>query len=78
MPAEGAGKLPVAIVSETTARELWPNADAVGQLLRLAPDPNTESRRADENLLTAQTFSVVGIARDVAGFRIADSKGAGV
>jgi putative ABC transport system permease protein len=76
--AEGAGKLPVAIVSETTARELWPNADAIGQPLRLAPDPSTESGRADENLLTAQSFSVVGIARDVAGFRITDTKEAGV
>ncbi len=78
MPAEGAGKLPVAIVSETTARELWPNADAIGQLLHLAPDPNNESRRADENLLTAQSFTVIGIARDVAGFRIADMKEASV
>ena len=78
MPAEGAGKLPVAIVSETTARELWPNADALGQPLHLAPDPNTESRRAEENLLTVQTVTVVGIARDVTGFRIADIKEAGV
>ena len=78
MPAEGDGKLPVAIVSETTARELWPNADAVGQLLHLAPDPNNESRRAEENLLAAQTVTVVGVARDVAGFRIADMKEAGI
>jgi hypothetical protein len=78
LPAEGQGKLPVAIVSATTAKELWPNADAIGQLLHLTPDPANESRRADENLLTAQTVTVVGIARDVAGFRIADMKEAGV
>lgn len=78
MPAEGQGKLPVAIVSETTAKELWPNADAIGQLLHLTPDPANESRRAEENLLAAQTVTVVGIARDVAGFRIADTKEAGL
>ena len=78
VPAEGQGKLPVAIVSETTARQLWPNADAIGQALHLAPDPINESKRADENLLTAQTVTVVGVARDVAGFRIADMKEPGV
>jgi predicted permease len=78
LPAEGQGKLPVAIVSETTARELWPDTDAIGQLLHLTPDPDTESRRAEENLLAAQTVTVVGIARDVAGFRITDTKEAGL
>ena len=39
---------------------------------------SNESRRAEENLLTAQTVTVVGIARDVAGFRIADMKEAGL
>jgi predicted permease len=77
-PAEGAGRLPVAIVSETIARELWPDADALGQLLHLTPDPLNESRRAEENLLAAQTVTVVGISRDVTGFRIADMKEAGV
>ena len=34
----------VAIVSESAARQLWPELDAVGQVLQLEPDPTT--RRA--------------------------------
>ncbi len=30
----------VAVVSETTARELWPGSDPLGQVLRLQPDPS--------------------------------------
>jgi predicted permease len=67
--AESAGHLPVALLSETTARELWPGADAVGQILQLEADPNSPTRREDEPKLTSRTFTVVGIARDVAGFR---------
>jgi hypothetical protein len=66
------------MVSETTARALWPNADAVGQVMRLDPDPGSETRRVDEPPLESRTFTVVGVARDVAGFRIAPFKEAGV
>jgi predicted permease len=52
--------LSVAIVSETAARSLWPTGDAVGQVVRLDGPP-----------LETRTFSVVGVVRDVAGFRIA-------
>ena len=71
MPAERTPNLPVAIVSETTARALWPNADAVGQVIRLDPDPASESRRVDEPPLESRTFMVAGIVRDVAGLRLA-------
>jgi hypothetical protein len=60
----------VAIVSETTARTLWPNADAVGQVIRLDPDPS-EPQRAGDPPLGSRAFTVVGVVRDVAGFRIA-------
>jgi hypothetical protein len=70
-PDERTPHLPVAIVSETTARALWPNADAVGQLISLDPDPKAEAGRAGEPPLELRTFTVVGVARDVAGFRIA-------
>ena len=73
-PAERTSNLPVAIVSETTARALWPNADAVGQVMRLDPDPTAEPRRDDEPPLESRTFTVVGVVRDVAGFRIAPFK----
>jgi predicted permease len=73
-PAERTSNLSVAIVSETTARTMWPNADAVGQVIRLDPDPMSEPRRVDDPLLESRTFTVVGVVRDVAGFRIAPFK----
>jgi predicted permease len=54
--AERMPHLPIAIVSETAARTMWPHADAVGQAVRL-----------DDGL----AVTVIGVARDVAGFRIA-------
>lgn len=69
-PAERASNVSVAIVSETTARALWPNADAVGQVVRLDPDPTPEPRRVGEPPLESHTFTVAGVARDVAGLRI--------
>ena len=35
----------VAVVSETVARQLWPGIDAVGQILRVEPDPRSGERR---------------------------------
>jgi len=68
----------VAVVSAAVARQIWPNSDAVGQVLRLEPDPNSDTRRRDEPSLPAQTLMVVGVVRDVAGFRIAGFAEAGV
>ena len=76
--AERTGNAAVAVVSETTARQLWPNADAVGQVLQLDANPNSETRRPDEPPLPSRTFTVVGISRDVAGVRLAGFKEAGV
>jgi predicted permease len=73
-PAERTSNLSVAIVSETTARALWPNAEAVGQVLHLDPDPTSEARPVDGPPLESRTFTVVGVVRDVAGFRIAPMK----
>ena len=70
-PAERTPNLAVAVVSETAARALWPNADAVGQVVRLEADLISEPRRADEPPLESQTFTVAGVVRDVAGMRIA-------
>jgi predicted permease len=61
----------VAIVSESVARQLWPDLDAVGQVLRLEPDPTSEGQQPDDPPLLARTVVVIGIARDVAGFRFA-------
>jgi putative ABC transport system permease protein len=70
-PAERTSSLSVAVVSETTARRMWPNADAVGQVIRLDPEPTSEPARGDEPRIQPQTFTVAGVVRDVAGLRIA-------
>jgi predicted permease len=70
----------VAVVKESVARQLWPGADAVGQVLRLEPDPNSETPQQGEAPLLSRTVIVVGIVRDVAGFRLGGVRmtGAGV
>jgi predicted permease len=68
----------VAVVSESLARQLWPAMDATGQVLRLEPDPKSTRREPDDPPLLSQTFTVVGVARDVAGFRLGGLAGAGV
>ena len=80
-PDERSSNLSVAIVSEATALALWPNADALGQVVRLDPDQSgraddlsAERRRDGEPPLESRTFTVVGVVRDVAGFRIAPFK----
>ena len=89
MPSERTSSLSVAVVSETTARALWPNGNAVGQVMGLDPDPTSETRRADdlsavapgakeEPPLESRTFTVVGVVRDVAGFGLAGVREAGV
>jgi predicted permease len=61
--------LPIAIVSETAARTLWPDRDPLGEVVRLERDH--DARPAEDDPLRApRTFTVVGIARDVGGFRV--------
>jgi predicted permease len=73
-PAERASNLAVAVVSESTARALWPNAEAVGQVMRLDADPASGPIDDDEPRLESRTFTVAGVVRDVPGFRIAPFK----
>jgi predicted permease len=68
-PAERTSNLSVAVVSESAARAAWPNGDAVGQAIRLHQDPRSATRSVDEPPLESRTFTVVGVVRDVAGFR---------
>ncbi len=75
-PAERTPNLPVALVSETTARTLWPNADAIGQLVRLEPEDTSGPRPAGEPPLESRTFTVAGVVRDVAGLRFMPFKAA--
>ena len=75
----------VAVVSEGAARQLWPGIDAIGQVVRLEPDPNA-LRGVEGPALSAvvppisRSLVVVGVARDVPGFRLGGFRmsGAGV
>jgi hypothetical protein len=79
---------PVVIVSESVARALWPNGSGVGQTFRLEPDLSLRrpdgfltvnpDAAGDQALMEPQMVTVVGVARDVPGFRITDVKEAGV
>jgi hypothetical protein len=59
--AERTADAGVVVVSETIARQLWPNSDGVGQVVRLdAPEsgsPGTPS-------MPSRTLTVVGVVRD--------------
>jgi predicted permease len=77
----------VAIVSESVARQLWPGLEAVGQVLRLDPDAaingssaDSQPRDRDDPVLASRSLVVIGVARDVAGFRLGGMRlaGAGV
>jgi predicted permease len=79
---------PVAIISESVARALWPEGRAVGETFRLEPDSGVQrpdgfltvdpDAPVDDALAQARMVTVVGVARDVPGFRITDVKEAGV
>jgi predicted permease len=58
---EGRSEAKLAIVSAHAAQTLWPNADPVGQLLRIRK-PETA---ADENFPGYDTAVVIGVVRDV-------------
>jgi predicted permease len=69
----------VAVVAESVARELWPGSDALGQVLRVEPDmtivgPGSDSatgpQPSEDPLMLARTAVVIGVAKDVAGFRL--------
>ncbi len=78
---------PVAIVSESTARALWPNGDGIGETFRIEPDLTPQQNAGlltvnpqapGRDVLTPRMVTVIGVARDVAGFRVTDVREAGV
>jgi predicted permease len=79
---------PVAIVSESVARALWPGRSGVGETFRLEPDSAVRrpggfltvnpGAAADEGVVQARMVTVIGVARDVPGFRVTGIKEAGV
>ena len=69
---------PVVIVTESFARTLWPNRDAVGETFRLEEDLTTGRPAGDDAPLPSRMVTVVGVARDVRGFRFTDVRTPGV
>ena len=59
----------VTVVSESAARRLWPNRDAVGHVVRIqaARPTETEVGRPGASLPPSRAHSIVGVARDVDG-----------
>jgi predicted permease len=60
--AERIAEAGVVVVSETIARRLWPNRNAVGQEVRLQPPP---SGTPGVPSLPSRPFTVVGVVREV-------------
>jgi predicted permease len=78
---------PVAIVTESTARSLFPNGDGVGETVRLEADLTVSSPYGlqvnpdtpiDTTPLAPRMVTIIGVSRDAPGFRITDVKDAGV
>jgi predicted permease len=67
----------IAVVSESVARQLWPGSDAANQVVRLEPDPKSATEDPDDPPLLSRSFIVVGIVRDVPGFRLGGQRAAG-
>jgi predicted permease len=63
-PAERSAEAGVVVVTETVARALWPNRNAVGQVVRLQASPLTV---ADAASTVSRAVTVVGVLRDVNG-----------
>ena len=76
--AERDGEYPVVVVSESFARQLWPNSSGVGETFRLEPDLTAGTGSNDEPPMPARLVTVVGVSRDVAGFRFNDMRDAGI
>jgi len=59
-PAERTAEAGVAVVSEAMARQLWPNGDGIGQVVRLEAPPPASPDVASE---PSRTLTIVGIVR---------------
>jgi predicted permease len=78
----------VGIVSESVARTLWPDGGGLGESFQLRPDVTVKrggglltinpDAAVDQALMQPRMVTVVGVARDVQGFRITNVEEAGV
>jgi len=62
--AERGAEAGVVVVTETLARALWPNRDAVGQVVHLQA---SDTAQPNPPSMPSRAFTVVGIMRDVNG-----------
>jgi predicted permease len=62
--AERTAEAGVVVVSETIARQLWPNGHSVGQVVRLEAPPSASPGTPS---LPSHTLTVVGVVRDPSG-----------
>jgi predicted permease len=62
--AERRAEAGVVVVSETAGRLLWPNRNAVGQVVHLQAPPSVPDGAPP---LSSRPFTVVGVARDLGG-----------
>jgi predicted permease len=78
--AERSPNAAVAVVTESVARQIWPGEDPVGQILRVEPNPPRGMQKPDDPLQLARTAEIVGVVRDVPGFRLGGTRlgGSGV
>jgi predicted permease len=60
-PAERSADAGVVVVTQTVARQLWPNGDSLGQQMRIEPRQRASQAAAP---VTARTMTVIGVARD--------------
>ena len=81
---ERSADVAVAVVSESVARQLWPRSDAIGQVVQLERDPSRRSGaeelggpRGQDLQPPSRNLAVVGVARDVPGFRLGGFRMAG-
>ena len=63
--AERTAEAGMVVVSETISRRLWPDRNAVGQVLRLEVPPSDDGRASpSESAIASRTFTVVGVVRE--------------
>jgi hypothetical protein len=67
----------VAVIAVGLAKQLWPNGDPIGQVLRLAPDPSIAAG-ASKIPVPDGNITIGGVARDVPGLAIGEMEPANV
>jgi predicted permease len=69
--SDGPSAVPVALINTTMANRYWPAQDAIGQTIRLRLLGSTKSAPWWPEQ-TAETYKIVGIARDIEESRLGD------